>query len=428
MSNSKTIKTDVCIIGTGLAGLAATLFAANRGLSCVEVGQTGEINFSSGFIDLLGVHPAAEKHTWSDPWAAIDALVGDIPQHPYARVTREDIRAAFEEILDYLKAAGLPYMRRMNSNSGVLTSLGTIKPTYCVPHTMWPGVEALKKKPPCLLIDIRGLKGFSARQIAAALKREWPGIRTSRISFPDTDHLNEVFTEHMASSLILFGNREKLAGTLKPHIKDAKIIGLPAILGLYRTQEVVSDLQEMMGVPVFEIPTIPPSIPGLRLKEAFERGLRTKGVEYISQKRILEVRQRADKQFEIDIGRISPELTVESRGIILASGRFIGGGLHADRIRIKETIFDLPVYQPANRTEWHRRDVLDARGHLVNQAGVEIDDSFRPLNSSRQPAFKTLYAAGSLLAHNDWKRLKCGAGVAITSAFGAVKSLIRQCR
>jgi glycerol-3-phosphate dehydrogenase subunit B len=201
---------------------------------------------------------------------------------------------------------------------------------------------------------------------------------------------------------------------------------LPSILGLYRTQEVVSELQEMMGVPVFEIPTIPPSVPGLRLKEAFERGLRTKGVEYISQKRVLDVRQQVGEYFKIDIGRTSPELTVRSRGIILASGRFIGGGLHADRIRIKETIFDLPVYQPASRTEWHRRDVLDARGHLVNRAGVEIDDSFRPLNNSRQPAFKTLFAAGSLLAHNDWKRLKCGAGVAIASAFGAVKSLINR--
>ena len=149
---------------------------------------------------------------------------------------------------------------------------------------------------------------------------------------------------------------------------------MPAILGLYRTEEVVSDLQKMIGVPLFEIPTIPPSVPGLRLKEAFERGL------------------------------------------------------HADRIRIKEAIFDLPVYQPGNRAEWHRRDFLDARGHLVNRAGVEVDDSFRPLNRSRQPAFRTLFAAGSLLAHNDWKRLKCSAGVAIASAFGAVKSFIRLCQ
>jgi glycerol-3-phosphate dehydrogenase subunit B len=425
MSNSEIIEADVCIIGTGLAGLAATLFAANRGLSCVEVGQTGEINFASGLLDLLGVYPANEKQSWADPWAGIDALVRDMPDHPYARLPEEDIRTAFEEILNFLEETGLPYHRRMNQNSDVLTSLGTLKSTYCVPHTMWNGVEAIDKKPACLLIDIRGLKGFSARQIAAALKSEWPDLRTARVSFPDTDHLNEVFAEHMAGSLILPRNREKLARTLQPHVQDARIVGLPAILGLYRTQQVVSDLQEMLGVPLFEIPTIPPSVPGLRLKEAFERGLRARGVRYFSQERVLDVRHQADGYFKAGIGRTTAEQTVRSRGIILASGRFIGGGLYADRKHIKETVFDLPIYQPGNRSDWHRRDMLDNRGHPVNRAGVEVDGSFRPLNSSRRPAFETLFAAGSILAHNDWKRLKCGAGVAIASAFGAVKSFIR---
>ena len=54
MSDSQTAKYDICIIGTGLAGLAATMFAVNRGLSCVQVGQTGEINFSSGLFGFAG--------------------------------------------------------------------------------------------------------------------------------------------------------------------------------------------------------------------------------------------------------------------------------------------------------------------------------------------------------------------------------------
>jgi glycerol-3-phosphate dehydrogenase subunit B len=425
MTNPQPETYDVCIIGAGLAGFAATLFAVDRGLSCVQVGQIGEINFASGFLDVLGVHPTGKKHTWTDPWAGIDVLVQDIPEHPYARLPIEDIRAAFEEILNFLKETGLPYMRRMNQNIDVLTSLGTLKTTYGVPHTMWNGVEALENKPAGLLIDIRGLKGFSARQIAAALKRDWPNVRSVRISFPGADHLNEVYTEHMASALILAQNREKLARMLLQHIKDEQIVGLPAVLGLYRTEEVVSDLQNKIGVPLFEIPTIPPSVPGLRLKEAFERGIRAKGVRYLSQERVFKVRHLPDEVFEVGIGRTASERTVRAGAIILATGRFIGGGLHADRQRIKETIFDLPVYQPANRSDWHRRDFLDPGGHLVNRAGLEIDDSFRPLNNNRRPAFKTLFAAGSLLAHNDWKRLKCGAGVAIASAYGAVESLLR---
>jgi len=428
MAQSQPKKYDLCIIGAGLAGLAATMFAANRGLSCVQVGHTGEINFSSGLLDLLGVHPVGEKNVLSDPWAGIDALVRDIPDHPYARLPKEDIQAAFEELLSFLKETGLPYHRRMHHNSAVLTSMGTPKLTYCVPHTMWNGVAALKKKPSGLILDIRGLKGFSARQIAAALQNDWPDLLTGRIPFPGMDHLNEVYAEHMANALILPENRQNFAQAVQPLVKNAQIVGLPAILGLYRTLEVVSDLEKLIGVPVFEIPTIPPSVPGLRLKEAFERGLRAKDVCYFSQNRVLSVRAGGDRYFELDIGGKIIEDIVESRGIILASGRFIGGGLHADRHRIKETIFDLPVHQPGNRVGWHRRDMLDPGGHPVNRAGLEIDDSFRPLNSSHRPAFRTLFAAGSILAHVDWKRLKCGAGLAIASAFGAVKSFIRVCR
>ena len=418
------IKCDLCVIGSGLAGMAATLFAATRGLSVVQVGHTGEIIFASGLLDLLGVHPLNEERAWSDPWAGIDALVRDVPHHPYARLKKEDIEVAFEEVLTFMEQNGLPYHRRPDRNSGVLTSLGNIKSTYAVPHTMWPGVKALDEKPAGLIIDIRGLKGFSARQIAASLQSEWPDLRSAQISFPDSDHLSEVYSEHMANALLLQHNREKFAQVVAPHVKKSQIIGLPAILGLYRTQEVIPHLEELIGVPLFEIPTIPPSVPGLRLKEVFERGLRPKGVQYFSLKRALAVRQPAAGQFETHIGREDVEHIIDSRGIILASGRFIGGGLHADRKHIRETIFDLPVYQPDNRGDWHRRNFLDSRGHLINRAGLVIDEAFRPLDESGAPAFETLFAAGSILAHNDWKRLKCGAGVAIATAFGAVNSFV----
>jgi glycerol-3-phosphate dehydrogenase subunit B len=418
MADSKPIECDVCVIGSGLAGMAAALFAAARGLSVVQMGHTGEIIFASGLLDLLGVHAVSEKRLWSDPWAAIDALVRDIPDHPYARLKKEDIKAAFDEILAFLAETGLTYHRNIERNTGVLTSLGTIKSTYAVPHTMWKGTETLNEKPACLIVDIRGLKGFSARQIVAALHAGWSNLRSARISFPDSDHLNEVY--------LLSRNREKLAQVVRPFVKKSKFVGLPAILGLYRTHEVISHLEALIGVPIFEIPTIPPSVPGLRLKEAFERGLRLKGVQYFSLTRALKVRQTAGGHFETQIGRDDVEHIVDSRSVILASGRFIGGGLHADRTRIHETIFDLPVYQPDERPDWHNRDFLDPRGHLINQAGLAIDDAFRPLDDSGGPAFETLFAAGSILAHNDWKRMKCGAGLAIATAFGAVNAFIRS--
>ncbi|PQP33609.1 anaerobic glycerol-3-phosphate dehydrogenase subunit B, partial [Desulfobacteraceae bacterium SEEP-SAG9] len=68
MSASEFITCELTVIGTGMTGMAATLFAANRGVSTVQVGSTGEIIFASGVFDLMGVHPIADKHIWQNPW------------------------------------------------------------------------------------------------------------------------------------------------------------------------------------------------------------------------------------------------------------------------------------------------------------------------------------------------------------------------
>ena len=51
------------------------------------------------------------------------------------------------------------------------------------------------------------------------------------------------------------------------------------------------------------------------------------------------------------------------------------------------------------------------------------DDGFPPL-SGKRPAFEKLHAAGFILAHQDWMRMKCGTGLAITTAFGTVKAFV----
>jgi len=80
------------------------------------------------------------------------------------------------------------------------------------------------------------------------------------------------------------------------------------------------------------------------------------------------------------------------------------------------------VTQPDSREEWYSDDFLNPAGHPVNLAGVEFDSHFRPLNKHGQVVHKNLFSAGTILAHQDWKRMKCGAGLSITTAFAAVNS------
>jgi glycerol-3-phosphate dehydrogenase subunit B len=410
-----------------MAGMAAALFAANRGLSTVQVGMTGGLIFASGLLDLLGVHPLHERKPWDDPWAGIDQLVRDVPNHPYARLKREEIQGAFDEVLTFLEENGLPYRSQDGWNSEVMTPAGTIKRTYCVPKTMWNGVQAIKERPPCLLVDFTGLHDFSARQIEATMRDDWPHLRSARISFPGPGQLKDLITgELTAQALEISHNRERLAKDLQPHLNGAQALGMPAIFGLKRSHEIVADLEERIGVPVFEIPTLPISIPGLRLNDTFTRGLFAKGVRILHQYRGLEVSQTSRGGFQVTIAKNLSKRKIRTKAIILASGRFLGKGLKADRKGVHETIFNLPLYQPTDRNEWHRPDFLDPEGHPINRAGVEIDNNFQPVDKAGRPVYGNLFAAGSILAHQDWVRLKCGSGLAISTAYGAVSAFLRR--
>ncbi len=423
MNHATDKKFDLAVIGTGMAGAAAAVFAANRGLATAQVGQTGEIIFASGYLDLLGVFPPVEKKIWEDPWAGLERLKQEIPAHPLARIAPAKIKAALDEFLKFLAEAGLPYRCTGAQNCTALTPLGTVKPTYAVPETMWPGVEALRDKADCLLVDIRGLRGFSARQVAGVWARDWPRLRTLTVDFPESGHLSELYAETMARKLELPSYREQLAADIRPHLKDTAVVGLPAILGVRESAAVARALVELIGVPVFEIPTMPPGVPGLRLKEIFGERIPEVGVRLFREKRVQAVHRDKDGAFTLSIGNLSGEASIRADRLLLASGRFLGKGLQADPTGISEPLMGLPVSQPRSRNRWHRRVFLDARGHRVNRAGLETDDHFRPLAENGRPVFENLYAAGSILAHQDWMRMKCGSGLAIATAFAAVKAM-----
>ena len=286
-------------------------------------------------------------------------------------------------------------------------------------------VKALEEKRPGLIIDIKGLRGFSALQITETLKPVWPGLRHARISFPDMQTVQEVYTEPMARSLAVPENRKKLADLIRPLAKDTGVVGVPAILGMQDSHSVQQNLQEMIGLPIFEIPTMPPSIPGLRLRETFEMKLPEIGVRLLYQNRVSQI-SRDKGVFLLEIGSGSLIKRVRAKGVILATGRFLGKGLYADRKLIREPLLNLPVYQPGMRPDWHRFDFMDPRGHAINRAGLEIDDQFRPLDAFGNPVFDNLFAAGSILAHQDWMRMKCGSGMAMATAYAAVNAFLSQ--
>lgn len=413
---------DVMVIGSGFAGMAAALYAASRGLSVAQAGSTGGIDFSTGFIDLMGVHPMAEGRRWSDPWACIEAMLHAHPQHPYGLLSHEEIAEALEVFTVFLKDQGLEYVGHADSNVCTLTPAGTVKRTYRLPKSAWHGVVALRDKAPALIVDFHGLKGFSGKQIVENRAASWPGLRTVRLAFPGGT--GEQIPEHMAWVLADPVCREELAASLAPHAGGVEYVGLPAVLGLNDPATVAAHLEELTGKCIFEIPTMPPGIAGPRLRAAFDRGLAPLGVDTLSQQMVGGAELSGDGLLRFAVGEGTTAREVAARSAVLATGRFFGKGLRAGRGGAFEPVFGIPVTQPASRGGWHRQRFFDARGHAVNMAGLEVDERLRPLNAGDE-VHEHLYAAGAVLAHHDWPRMKCGAGLAIATAWKAVDELVK---
>jgi glycerol-3-phosphate dehydrogenase subunit B len=410
---------DVMVIGSGFAGMAAALFAARRGLSVVQTGATGGIDFSTGFIDLLAVHPLAELKVWEDPFAALARLRRDLPSHPYCRVSDDEISLALREFTSFLGEQGLCYRGREGRNTLALTSAGTLKPTYLLPCTLWNGVEAWETKAQTLIVDFHGLKGISARQIAE-VRADWPELKAARINFPGMS--GELYPEHMAWSLADPARRVELAEAVAPLVQRGAIRRLSGHSGHDRHLGHAAAHGGTARQEGFRDPTLPPSIAGPRLRAAFDRGLPGLGVRTCTQKLVTRA-AISETGFHFTAGSGSTSVELCARSAILASGRFFGKGLKADRHRIHEAIFDLPVTQPESRSTWHRPMFFDPQGHEVNQAGLETDAGLRPLGAGKKPFHPRLHAAGAILAHQDWMRMKCGAGLAIATAYKAVLSL-----
>lgn len=89
---------------------------------------------------------------------------------------------------------------------------------------------------------------------------------------------------------------------------------------------------------------------------------------------------------------------------------------------ISEPLFNLPVVQPESRAGWHCENFFDPAGHPLNRAGINVNESFVPLDSSGKPVYDNLFVCGSILAHQDWVRQKCGSGLSVATAFAATRS------
>jgi len=367
----------------------------------------GSLYLFSNTIDLLESLPKGKKAR-----EGLSQWIKDHPKHPYSKMGPEKIEEALSSFLSLFPP---PYSFQTieDGNCLIPTGAGTFRPTYLVPDTMVAGTSL--KEGNGLIVGFKDFKDFYAHYVADQLK-----CRGTTLSLPDVPD-QEMTATALARLMENKSFRENIGREIKKQLHHETYVGFPALLGLHNPVQVKEDLEEILSANVFEIPIPPPSIPGIRIFNRFKESLIQKGVTFLPGYSVSKAIIQGKRCEGVEMIHPPVITSYSADRYILATGRFMGGGLVASDERISEPIFSLPVTQPPSREDWFKTSFFNTRSHPVHEAGILTDSSFRPTNENGNPILENVWAAGSILAHHHCIGEKSREGIEIATGYMAAK-------
>lgn len=407
---------DTVVIGAGLAGLMGALALAEAGRRPLVLAKgQGATHWTSGTIDVWGGGARGPREELAD-------LIATRPDHPYARAGADGVEQALDRFRALVEAAGYPYAGSLERNVLLPTAVGALRPAALMPATMVAGDLRLASQngSPLLLAGFRELRDFFPPLAAANLTAQGIPARGVYFKLPPTTRKLDFNTRTFAQ---LFDNpafREDVGRQLRAERGDATRIGLPAVLGLRDPLGVVADLQRLSGALIFEIATLPPSVPGMRLFAIFRDAIVRAGGRMQVGSAVLRGEGDGERLAAVYSEAAAREQEHRANAFLLATGGVAGGGVRTDHTgAVWETALNLPLQAPASRGDWFSPRFLDERGHPIYGAGLATDERLRPLDAGGAPIYTNVAVAGAALAGADPVRERCYSGLALATGWRA---------
>jgi len=404
---------DAVVVGAGTAGLVAGARLAEGGARvCVLSKGVGSTHLAPGTIDVLGYAPGRV----SSPAGVFDEFVATHPDHPYALLGAEAVAEALRWFSATVAAgplAGYEYVGGLEHNVLLPTAVGALRPSALVPETMAAGDASGEH---VCIVGTRSLRDFHASLCAANLRRLGVDARSAEIEI-EVDKADQNALG-LARKFDDPAWRAALAGRLSLKLQAHERVGLPAMLGIRDPHGVWSDLEHRLGRPVFEIPTLPPSVPGMRVYEILRSALRRAGGRLVLGAEVVSSERSGSRVVSVATRSAGHDSVYAAPWFVLAAGGFGSGAIELDsRWATHERVFGLPLHGvPAVDQPRFVGDYLAEQP--MARVGVAVDSQLRATDADN-----VLVAGAALPGAVPWRE-GSGEGIALASGSHAAQMVL----
>jgi glycerol-3-phosphate dehydrogenase subunit B len=425
------VRADLVVIGGGLAALTAarSLQQSGRQVTLVWPGLTS-MYFCFPSLDVLGYRDGQASDPVEEPLSALPGLIKDRPDHPYARAGLPAIQQAVRLLLAFLRDSGMVWEGSLSRNLVLPTALGVPKPTCIAPASMTHG--DLRRLDPIALCGFDGYQDFTPELAAGNLSRLWPGgrepVHSVRVALPGVDQ-GRLFTSiDLARWMQGERFRKEVAGRLRQAVRAAAgdepslRIGVPAVLGLDQAEATYAAFEAEVERPVFEIPTIPPSVAAMRVFDRLRRQLQSTGVELISGVPVHRAELEGTRCSRVWLKSPGAERPLEARAFVLALEDRVDGAVRAGPLLDRDPFFGAVLARYREPRERAAESLLEAQP--FNSVGFEVTSRLQPARADGAPLADNVFVAGGLMRGYDPTVTKSRGGQSIATAFRAAQEAL----
>lgn len=418
------MKFDTIIIGGGLSGLVCGIQLAKQGQRCVIIssGQSA-LHFSSGSFDLLNALPDGTEVV--QPLEGVKRLVEQVPCHPYAKLGNEKFEMLARKAKELLVESGVVVNGDEKKNHYRISPMGTMHPTWLTladhPDCLEEGRLPWKK---IAIFNIVGFLDFYTQFIADEFRKIGTESEIHLVNFDALEYLRKNPSEMRSANIArMFDKQEnlkELAELLKQKTNDCEAIVLPAIVGLNRTDG-LEYLKQAISKPVVLLPTLPPSVPGIRTQQRLRKCFQDTGGVYMLGDTVVRAEKegnRITKVYSYNHG----DIPFVANNVVLATGSYFSQGLIATQDQVYEPIFGLDISFMKEREQWYDLNLFNKQEY--QSFGVKTDRCFHGICQG-QP-LENLFVAGAILEGFNPVKEGCGAGVSVLSALNVAEQILKQ--